>query len=217
MLPLQLSLMRKSDASQAGPPLWHPNFRDYERLPDTKVVRTTFFLNAAAIAIAASLLLVVGYREYRFYGISNQVAEAQAEIDKNQGQSKAALQHSKLFADEEAKILEANAFVLRPVAPSDLILLLGQTLPKEVQIESADIHFGEAGTSVCILHGLIAGTKDQASGAASNYVDVLRGAPKLAAVFDSVTLNSLNADTRSGVLSFEIALIFKSPGKAKKP
>ena len=49
-----LSLLKKKpDAAAANlTPAWHPNFRNFERLPDTKVVRTTFFINGGAIAVA---------------------------------------------------------------------------------------------------------------------------------------------------------------------
>jgi hypothetical protein len=210
-------LIRKSDAVQQGAPLWHPNFRDFERLPDTKVVRTTFFINAAAIAIAAGLLLMVGYREYHMREINRQISDTQADIDRNQKQSKDALEHSKKFADEEKKIREASAFVTRPVSPSEMILLLGQTLPREVQIESTDIRYSDSAPGQCVVRGLIAGTKDQASGAASSYVDTLRNSPKLAAIFQTINLNSLNTEARNGVLTFEIVLTFKSAGKGKKP
>ena len=56
-----LSLTKKSDSEPVAAPLWHTNFRNFEQLPDTKVVRTTFFVNTAAIAIAAGLLLWLGH------------------------------------------------------------------------------------------------------------------------------------------------------------
>ena len=48
MLPL---LKKKTKAASSAPqmPAWHPSFRNYERLPDIKVVRTVFFVNAVAI------------------------------------------------------------------------------------------------------------------------------------------------------------------------
>ena len=46
-------LKKKSDAAAPAVPAWHPNFRDYEKLPDVKVVRTAFFINAAAIVAFA--------------------------------------------------------------------------------------------------------------------------------------------------------------------
>ena len=55
-----LLLSKKSDDQSEEEPLWHPNFRNYERLPDTKVVRTTFFVNTAAIAVTLMLVNVVG-------------------------------------------------------------------------------------------------------------------------------------------------------------
>ena len=56
-----LQLTRKSDAEPAAAPLWHPNFRNYDRLPDTKAVRTALLVNlvagAAAVVAAAAYLL----------------------------------------------------------------------------------------------------------------------------------------------------------------
>lgn len=215
MLSLKLPLTRKSDAAPASAPRWHPNFRNFERLPDTKVVRTTFFINAGAIAVAASLLLWLGYREYHLRDLNLQINEAQAEIDRNQKQNNEALRLSKAFADEEKKLLEALAFVRTPLPVTEFILLLGQTLPKEVQIEFVDMRITDPSNPQCVLRGLVAGTKDQASGAASNYVDTLRTAPRLAAAFDSVSLTALNTDPRTGLLNFEIILKFKT-GKEKK-
>src|SRR5512135_970668 len=102
-----LSLLQRSDQSQ-GPstPAWHPNFRDHDRLPDTKVVRTQFFVNFVAIAIAASLLLYFSFQEYRINSLGHQVADWQAQIDANQKASEQALALSKKFADEERKIQE---------------------------------------------------------------------------------------------------------------
>jgi hypothetical protein len=215
MLSLKLPLTRKSDAVPVSAPHWHPNFRNFERLPDTKVVRTTFFINAAAIALAASLLLWLGYREYHLRDLNLQINEAQAEIDRNQKQNNEALRLSKAFADEEKKLLEAQAFVRVPLPVTEFVFLLGQTLPKEVQIEFVDMRITDPASPQCVLRGLVAGTKDQASGTASNYVDTLRTTPRLAAAFDSVSLTSLNTDPRTGLLNFEIILRFKT-GKEKK-
>ena len=35
-------------------PAWHPNFRNYEKLPDIKVVRTAFFVNGVNCALTPS-------------------------------------------------------------------------------------------------------------------------------------------------------------------
>jgi len=212
-----LSLTKKSDDQPAMAPLWHPNFRNFERLPDTKVVRTTFFVNTAAIAVTIGLLLWMGYREYHIYSLGEQIAEAQKEIDSNSKQNQEALRLSKLFADEEKKLAEAQAFRQAPINAAEFVTLLGQTLPKEISIESVDARTADAsGTVNYQLRGLVAGTPDQAAGAASSYVEMLRAHPRLGTVFDPITLANLNRDARSSFLAFDIQMKIKAQPKEKK-
>lgn len=213
-----LSLPKKSDAQPAVAPLWHPNFRNFERLPDTKVVRTTFFVNTASIALTLSLLLWFGYREYHINSLGEQIAYAQKQIDDNSRQNKEALRLSKIFADEQKKLAEAENFQRTPLAPSEFIALLGETLPKEISIDLVDARLAEAGPTPAVyqLRGVVAGTPDQASGSASQYVDMLRAQPKLGTIFDPITLNNLNRDARSNFLAFDISLKMKSGTKEKK-
>ncbi|HVU15715.1 MAG TPA: hypothetical protein VHD32_02235 [Candidatus Didemnitutus sp.] len=214
MLAFQLPLTKKSDATPVATPHWHPNFRNYERLPDTKVVRTTFFLNAASIVVAAVLLLLLGKHQYNLHDLNTQIAEAEADIARNQKANADAIKASDTFSDEEKKMAEAENFAHVPISPVELVLTLGRTLPKEVQIENAEIRMSDQSGSMCILHGNVAGTKDQASGTVNSYLDTLRATPRFAAVFESVSLNSLT-DSKNNLLSFEIVLKMKAPGKAK--
>lgn len=206
----QLTRSKKSSAQPATAPSWHPNFRNFERLPDTKVVRTAFFVNTAALVVALSLLLWLGYSEYRLHSLREQVAAAQQMIDKNAKQNAEAIRLSEQFADEEKKLLEAAAFVSLPIAPSEFVVILGQSLPKEISIEAADMRFSDSATGpFCVLRGLAAGTPDQASGAASSYIEKLRTHSRFAEVFDSVNLTSLTRDPTTGYLYFEIVLKVK--------
>ena len=213
-----LSLPKKSDAQSAVTPLWHPNFRNFERLPDTKVVRTTFFVNTAAIAVALSLVLWFGYREYHIKSLGDQIADAQQQIDDNAKQNKEALRLSKIFDDEQKKLAEAELFQRAPITPSEFISLLGETLPKEISIDSIDSRLTQVGATppTYQLRGVVAGTPDQASGAASQYVDMLLAHPRLGAIFNPITLNNLNRDARSNFLAFDITLKMKAEPKEKK-
>lgn len=203
-----LSLTKKSDAQPVAAPAWHTNFRNFERLPDTKVVRTTFFINTAAIAAAAGMLLWVASREYTNRGIQEQIASAQAQIDSNRAQNAAALKLSKSFVDEDKKIAEAVAFMKVPMTPGEFVEILGATLPKEFSIDFVEARL-DAKPAIFQLRGKIAGTPDQASGMASNYVDMLKAQPRFAATFDSIVLRNLNRDVEPGVLSFDIVLTVK--------
>ena len=211
-----LSLTKKSETQPVAAPLWHTNFRNFERLPDTKVVRTTFFINTAAIALTLCLLLWLGYREYHIYSLGGQIAEAQKQIDTNNSQNKEALRLSKQFADEQQKLAEAVAFHYFPISPTEYLTLMGQILPKEISIESIDARMGDPNSASFVLRGLVAGTPDQASGLASSYVDLLRANTRLGSVFDPITLTNLNRDSRNGFLTFEIIFKVKSGLKEKK-
>jgi hypothetical protein len=211
-----LSLTKKSDA-EAAPPLWHSNFRNFERLPDTKVVRTAFFVNTAAIAVTVCLLLWFGYQEYHIYSLGEQIAAAQKDIDANAKQNKEALRLSKIFADEDKKLVEAGNFQRAAISPAELVTLLGQTLPKEIAVVSLDARLSPpTGTGVVQMRGQVAGTPDQAAGTASSYVDLLRAHPRLGTVFDSIVLANLNRDVGSNSLVFDITMKLKTDPKEKK-
>lgn len=213
---MALSLLnKKADAAPATAPLWHPNFRNFERLPDTKVVRTTFFINVGAVATAVLLLAVVGWREYQAHTFDLQRVAAEAEIAKNQKQSNEGLRLTKLFTDEDKKIAEAAAFVQTPIEATELLAVFGASLPKEIQIEALDARPADPGVPRVLIRGLAAGSKDQASGAASSYVDTVRTQPRLAEVFDNVKLNAINPDPATGALLFEIELRYKGKGAKK--
>ncbi len=211
-----LSLTRKSDAQPVAAPLWHTNFRNFERLPDTKVVRTTFFINTAAIAVTLGLLLWLGYREYHIYNLGEQIAQAQKEIDANSKQNAEAIRLSESFAAEESKLNEAAAFANARISPSEFVMLLGETLPKEISIDAIDAHLNGPTVGVYTMRGIVAGTPDQASGTASNYVQMLHDNARLKSIFDSITLERLNRDAGSGFMSFEISLKVKSEKNGKK-
>jgi len=213
MASLKLRFLTRSDAGPALAPNWHPNFRDFERLPDTKVVRTTFFVNVAAITLAVALLLGVGWREYQISALNQQLAEAEATVARNRKANADALRHSQAFVAAEKKIAEAAAFVAGPLAPTDFFRLLGASLPREVQLDFAELRLGDPKARLCLLRGVVAGTKDEASGAASAYVETLRTLPEFAALFEKVELRAITTDPRTGMLSFEIQLRFKPEGK----
>lgn len=213
----KLSLTKKSDDQPAVAPVWHPNFRNFERLPDTTVVRTTFFVNTAAIVVALSLLLWLGFREYHLHDLREQIAVTQKEIDSNMRQSKEAIRLTKLFDDEAKEFAEAVAFQKAAISPAEFVTLLGQSLPKEISIELVEARLAEPnGGSTVLLKGAVAGTPDQASGAASSYVDMLRAHPHLGKIFDSIVLNNLARGTSNSYLAFDISLKAKAEGKEKK-
>lgn len=211
-----LSLKKKSDAQPAAIPRWHTNFRNFERLPDTKVVRTAFFINTAAVALAVGMLLWVGYREYQNMSIREQIARAEGEIAANARQNAEATRLSKAFAEQIKRFDEAAAFVKIPISPVEYAGIIGETLPREILIdylETKTIATGPNTATVYQLRGRVAGSPDQASGVASQYVDTLRAQPRLQEVFDVIDLRRIDRDASGDFLVFEITLSVRKGGK----
>lgn len=208
------SLLQKSDQFQRPLiPAWHPDFRNPARLPDTKVVRTQFFVNFAAIAITASLLLYFSYQEYRINNLNRQVTYWQTQIDTNKKASGQALMLSQKFAAEEKKISELNNFLKPRLVLSQFLLNLGSTLPQELAISTVDIRNNVTKDGPVItgvnLHGIANGSPDVASGRTSTYVEQLRQDKYFSSVFEDVALNKLDRDQASGRLSFDLFLRLK--------
>lgn len=209
MLPF---LKKKSDApASALAPAWHPNFRNFDRLPDTKVVRTAFFVNSAAIMAALAVLLWFSYQEYQLNELRVQIADWQSQIDRDRRGSDQAIALYKKFQADGTRLAEIEAFVKSKPAVSALLLRLGETLPANVAIDSFDL-----GAKGLRLTGTVRGSPDQASGYASTYLDLLRADAALMETFDTITLVNLNRNPQTGRLEVEYFFSFKTPG-GKKP
>ncbi len=207
-------LTKKSDAQPEAAPLWHTNFRNFDRLPDTKVVRTTFFINTAAIAFTMSMLLWLGQREYTIYDLGEQKAAAQRQIDTNQKDNAAALKLSKTFLDEQKKVSEVLTFLKAPVTPAEFINLISQSLPKSIEIDFAETrNTSDAKSSIYQIRGRTAGSPDQASGITSSYVDMLRAHEKLGRIFDPITLIRLDRGAAGDFMTFDISLTVRAEKK----
>ena len=117
----------------------------------------------------------------------------------------------KKFQAEETRLGDVNAFVKMRPSVSDLLLQLGKTLPANVALDLFDMR--DAGVN---LRATVKGAPELASGYASSYLQVLRGDPKLVAIFEDIQLVNLGANPTTGRLSAEIYLKFKSTGKEGK-
>lgn len=205
-------LKRKTDKGPVSlVPAWHPNFRNFERLPDTKAVRTSFFVNGVAVFITVSLLLVFVYQEYALHVLHRQLTEWEARIERDQKGSAAAVAEFKKFQEEEKKILELDAFVSSKLVNSDLLLDLGRTLPQRIALQN--VLYRHDGVNI---RGVVRGSGDRASGEVANYVQKLKTDTKLGENFGSVSQSTLTRDAQTGRLSFELFMKFKTasePGK----
>jgi Tfp pilus assembly protein PilN len=209
-----LSLLKKNpeQAGSAGTLPWHPNFRNVATLPDTKVVRTTFFINALTGLLAASLLIAVIYQEYKLADLRAQAGALAEQIGKDKKPNQDFLALFAKFQEEEKKILELETFLKgNKLIVSDFIYRLGKTIPAKISITNVD--YTAAGVN---LRGLVVGTPEEASGMVATYEKQLRGDDLIGKLFESIALINLSRDSDNGRLTFEISMRAASPASTQK-
>jgi len=203
-------LKRKSDADAAPAlPAWHPNFRNYEKLPDVKVVRTAFFINGVSIFLAVTLLVYSAFREWQIQVIGGQVTEIQAQISRDKGASDQAIALFRKFQADEARAGEVETFLQSKPVVSALLLRLAQTLPKDVAFDSFDLR--ENGLTLRLS---VRGDAAAASGHATAYLEQLR-ADKELSQFDQFTFTSTpTRNPATGRMAVEFLLRLKPAAPA---
>ena len=210
-----MALLPKKPKAKASAPLvpaWHPNFRNFERLPDTKVVRTSFFINVAALFVTLMVVIYTAYAEYNLHSLGGAIEELQQGIDKNRPGSERAVAQFKKFQDEEKRLLESVDFSSGKFVPSAFLLHLGDTLPLGIAIRQIDYR----ATGV-IVRGTVRGSPDEASGVLAAYSDRQLPADKeFVALFEDVTVTSQVRSQETGWLTFELLLKFKGAAKEAK-
>jgi Tfp pilus assembly protein PilN len=213
-----LSLLKKNPDASGGPGVrpWHPNFRNVQTLPDTKAVRTTFFINAIAALVAVGLLAAFGYQEYVLADLRGQVAQLDGQIERDKKPSQEAVALFTKFQAEEKKIQELETFLSgNKLVVSKFLNRLGKSVPAKISITAME--YNEAGVT---LRGLVVGTPEQASGMISNYEKQLKADEEIGKRFDQIALVNLSRDSRDtegGRLTFEISLRSTLKKEAKKP
>jgi len=194
-------------------PPWHPNLRNFARLPDTKVVRTAFFINGASVFIALGLLLWFSYQEYQLHNLDRQIADWDRQIARDKKDSDKFVALYGKFQAEQARINEVDAFVKSRPPVSLLLMQLGATLPKEIALDAFDEQVAGLG-----LRGTLRGTPEEASGYASDYLDQLRADKILAVYFEDVAYSGpgVTRNPQTKRLSLQVFLRFKSNLKGGK-
>jgi hypothetical protein len=199
---------KKSDALVVVP-AWHPNLRNAAELPDTKVVRTAFFVNGAAMLIAISAALYFGYGEWKLFEVNKQIATWQHDIDRDRKESEAAVALYGDFKVEQAKVDEVSDFVASKPAISEIILRLAAVTGKRIAFDGLNIK--DTGIT---LRATVKGAPDRASGDVSAYERLLRTDKVLGPMFRTVTLLNPKRDPTTNRLVIEIFCEFKKAGKA---
>lgn len=189
--------------------LWHPNFRVVATLPDTKVIRTAFLVNAVAGSLLVVVLFALVSRELALgevraelgsvetTGVLREIADGQPKLT----------QMSKLqgdFAAAEAKLREIEGFVSSPLVGSVFLSDIARTLPRLIVINAIEYREGNV-----VLQGTVVGASERATVLAKQYAEQLASEPAFASTVAKVQLRRLEREKTTGRLSFEIDMALK--------
>lgn len=180
-----------------GPPSWHPDFRNTEKLPDIKAVRTDFIINIFAIVLPLLLLVWLAVVELERMSLNASIADLNAQIEERQPENKKLLAQSEKFTDA-AKVLTAyNNFHGGSIPPLDIALALTESRPEPVLFSTIVIRdeMERKGkklipTQMIEFDGSIDGTAEDPLLVLQEYEAVLRNLPVYADKLDSFTINS---------------------------
>jgi hypothetical protein len=207
---MALTLSKKSSAAVVAVPPWHPNLRIAENLPDTKVVRTAFFVNGFAMLVAISLALYLGIQEWKLHEVNKQIADWQRQIDRDKKESADSVLLYQDFKAEEAKTAEVADFVSSKPVISAIILRLGAITPKKIALDG--LEFKDSGFNI---RATIKGAPDRASTDVAAYEKQLRVDKVLGPMFNAVNLLTDRRNANTGRLVIEIFCEYKK-GMVKK-
>lgn len=193
----------KREEAVASAPAWHPNFRNYEQLPDLKVVRTAFFINGLAVLAAVGALLYFVYQEFQLSTLREEIENRVTSVERDRRASGQAVATFRQFQAAERQIKEVTDLMVRRHDLSDLLLHLGATLPEQIALTAFDLR-----PNRIALTATVRGAPELASGYASQYVSQLAEDPDIGPLFSTVTMSGLARDPASGRITIEITLTY---------
>jgi Tfp pilus assembly protein PilN len=197
-------------SKQSASTYWHPSFRNTETLPDTKVIRTSFAVNAAAVATVLALGAFMVTREVSTSGVREQSAELRTKIAEMQPRLAKAAELQKQFAASEQKLREVDTYVKSGLVASDFLSLISSTLPRLISLDSIEMSSGSVR-----LRGSVVGSSERSAPLAKAYAEQLAVNPVLKEQMSSIRLNNQNRDQAGDRFTFEIEMKLKSAAPAK--
>lgn len=193
--------MAASKDSKVAMPAWHPNFRIAETLPDTKVIRTSFLVNAAAAMVLLGLGALLTTHELELRKLGKEIDDLTARKEALSVKHRAAIPVQLQFAEVERRFSEVENFRKNSWPATRLLERLSLTLPRMVRIASFDVQ-----GDLITLRGEIVGAPEQAATIFNEYLETLAQDPELKTVVKDVRQSTVKRDARTNFLSFTIEM-----------
>ncbi len=204
--------LRKS--KRAEHPLWRPDFRDPDSLPDVKVIRTDFLFNVISVTLACALLGFLAFREYRSVELLSSIEDVAANIASNERLDRESVRLSREFQRHEAPMTEFLRFHNVPVTPEHLFTDLVGSQPEVIVLESVNFSGASTGKGAkkralytLVLSGTVVNSTDSpAPQIITDYRSALSELPSLAPYVESSELSGFSRNEVLNVFNFTIRL-----------
>lgn len=110
-------------------PYWRPDFKIQSTLPDIKVVRTDFIINAIAVALMLIAAFTLLQHEYRAYSLNRSIASMEQSIEETVANNNQNLEESERFRESAQSVAELQIFFRAPFAAHELLAELARLKP----------------------------------------------------------------------------------------
>jgi len=110
-------------------PYWRPDFKIQSTLPDIKIVRTDFIINAIAIALMLIAAFTLLQSEYRAYSLHRSIASMVQSIGETEANNDQSLKESERFRKSAQSVVELQDFFRAPFTAHELLAELAQLKP----------------------------------------------------------------------------------------
>lgn len=114
---------------------WHVDFRLQDRLPDTKVIRTSFLVNLVTCGICGLMIAIVGYREIAVMSLNAEIRSAKADLDARTKTNNALLKSIASFREYADSVDDLNRFYEAPFDIIDMIVALSGLRSSQVAFD----------------------------------------------------------------------------------
>ena len=126
---------------------WRPDFRNAEALPDTKVIRTGFLLNALGVGVALACIALYGYKESDLQELASAVEVLEQQVESATPSDRQVLDTNKNFVQNAAMVSEVVAFDREGVKFHDFLSQIGSAVQEASMLTEVSISQGKGSAS----------------------------------------------------------------------
>lgn len=187
---------------------WRPNFRDLESLPESRVVRTRFFLPTFAVVVASLFSAYILFQEYRAMRIGEDIKVLEAEIATHEERHDEKVKYNAEFMEISRRLSEVVEFKQGRLVASDLLLSLSSRLLDGMYLEQVDYMEGRAN-----IQGNVLVSAEEASRLVNEYLKSIEEADVMQGLLDEYKLTSLERAGAGTGIVFRIEVTKKEEKK----